>query len=48
MIYKKQRHKQLVIRSQNLKSQGNSLFRENPEEYSELLDYEIAVKEQIF
>ena len=48
MIYKKERHKQLVIRSRDLKNQGKTLFRENPEEYSELLDYEIAVEEQIF
>ena len=48
MIYKKERHKQLVIRSRNLNNQGKTLFRENPEEYYELLDYEIAVEEQIF
>lgn len=48
MIYKKERHKQLVIRSRDLKNQGKTLFRENPEEYSELLDYEIVVEEQIF
>ena len=48
MIYKKEKHKQLVIRSRDLKKQGKTLFRENPEEYSELLDYEIAVEEQIF
>lgn len=48
MIYKKERHKQLVIRSRDLKNQGKTLFRENPEEYSELLDYERAVEEQIF
>ena len=48
MIYKKERHKQQVIRSRDLKNQGKTLFRENPEEYSELLDYEIAVEEQIF
>nr|QUS63974.1 hypothetical protein [Haslea silbo] len=48
MIYKKERHKQLVIRSRNLKNQGKTLFRENPEEYSELLDYDIAVEEQVF
>lgn len=48
MIYNKERHKQLVIRSGDLKNQGKTLFRENPEEYSELLDYEIAVEEQIF
>lgn len=48
MTYNKKRHKQLVIRSQDLKNQGKTLFRENTEEYSELLDYEIAVEEQIF
>lgn len=48
MIYKKERYKQLVIRSRNLKNQGKTLFRENPEEYSELLDYNIAVEEQVF
>ena len=48
MIYNKEKHKQLVIRSRDLKNQGKTLFRENPEEYSELLDYEIAVEEQIF
>lgn len=48
MIYKKERHKQLVIRSRNLKNQEKTLFRENPEEYSELLDYNIAVEEQVF
>ena len=48
MIYNKERHKQLVIRSRDLKNQGKTLFRENPEEYSELLDYQIAVEEQIF
>ena len=48
MTYNKERHKQLVIRSQDLKNQGKTLFRENPEEYSELLDYNIAVEEQVF
>ena len=48
MIYNKEKHKQLVIRSRDLKNQGKTLFRENPEEYSELLGYEIAVEEQIF
>ena len=48
MIYNKEKHKQLVIRSQDLKNQGKTLFRENPEEYSELLEYEIAIEEQIF
>lgn len=48
MIYKKERHKQLVIRSRDLKNQGKTLFRENREEYLELLHYEIAIEEQIF
>ena len=48
MIYNKERHKQLVIRSQDLQNHGKTLFRENPEEYSELLDYNIAVEEQVF
>jgi hypothetical protein len=48
MIYKKERHKQLVIRSRDLKNQGKTLFRENKEEYFELLDYDIAVEEQVF
>ena len=48
MIYNKERHKQLVIRSQDLTNQGKTLFRENPEEYFKLLDYEIGVEEQIF
>ena len=48
MIYKKERHIQLAIHSWNLKNRGKNLFQENPEEYSELLDYNIAVEEQIF
>ena len=48
MTYNKERHEQLVIRSQDLKNQGKNLFLENPEEYSELLDYNIAVEEQVF
>ena len=48
MTYNRERHKELVIRSQNLKNQGKNLFLENPEEYSELLDYEIAIEEQVF
>ena len=31
MTYNKERHKQLVIRSQDLKNQGKNLFLENPE-----------------
>mmetsp|Transcript_2053 Transcript_2053/g.3302 ORF Transcript_2053/g.3302 Transcript_2053/m.3302 type:complete len:150 (-) Transcript_2053:874-1323(-) len=48
MIYNKERHKQLVIRSQELKNQGKNIFIENPEECSELLNYQIAVEEQVF
>ena len=48
MDYNKERHKQLVIRSQDLKNQGKNLFLENPEEDSELSKYNIAVEEQIF
>ena len=48
MTYNKERHKQLVIHSQDLKNQGKNLFLENPEEYSELSKYNIGVEEQVF
>ena len=48
MIYKKERHKQLVIRSEDLKNQGKNLFLENPKEDSELSKYNIGVEEQVF
>lgn len=48
MDYNRKRHKQLMIRSQDLKNQGKNLFIENPEEYSELSKYNIAVEEQVF
>ena len=48
MTSNKERHKQLVIRSQDLKNQGKNLFLENPEEDSELSKYNIAVEEQVF
>jgi hypothetical protein len=48
MDYSKKRHKQLVIRSQDLKNQGKNLFLENPEEDSELSKYNIAVEEHVF
>jgi hypothetical protein len=48
MDYNRKRHKQLVIRSQDFKNQGKNLFIENPEEYSELSKYNIAVEEQVF
>ena len=48
MIYNKERHKQLVIRSQYFTNQGKNLFIESPEEDSELLNYKIAVEEQVY
>ena len=48
MTYNKERHKQLLIRSQDLKNQGKNLFLENPEEHSELSKYNIGVEEQVF
>jgi hypothetical protein len=48
MDYNRKRHKQLVIRSQDLNTQGKNLFIENPEEDSELSKYNIAVEEQVF
>ena len=48
MTYNKERHEQLVIRSQDLKNQGKNLFLENPEEDSELSKYNIAVEEHVF
>ena len=48
MKYNCEEHIQFLNYQQELKNQGKTLFRENPEEYSELLDYEIAVEEQIF
>ena len=37
-----------MIGSQDLKNQGKTIFWENLEEYSKLLDYNIAVEEQVF
>ena len=48
MDYSKKRHIQLLKRSQDLKNQGKTLFRENPEEDSQLSKYNIAVEEQVF
>ena len=48
MIYNKERHKQLVRLSQDLKNQGKSLFREDQEKDSELCKYNIEVEEQVF
>nr|YP_009029004.1 hypothetical protein [Cylindrotheca closterium]AGY78400.1 hypothetical protein [Cylindrotheca closterium] len=48
MTYNKERHKQFVIRLQDLKNQGKNLFLENSEEDSELSKYNIGVEEQVF
>ena len=48
MIYRKERHRELIVRSRDLKNQGKSLFRENRGEYYELLDYNVTVEEQFF
>jgi len=48
MDYNKKKHKELVIRSQDLKNQGKDLFIENPEAFFELSKYNIAVEEQVF
>ena len=48
MIYNKERHKQLVIRSQDLKNQGTHISNENREEYLELLHYNVEIEEQVF
>ena len=47
MHYNKIRHLELLKRSQDFKSQGKLLFKENPEEYVELSEYNIAVKRYI-
>jgi len=46
--YNKERHKKMIIRSQDLKRQGKNIFIENSEEYFELSKYEQAVEEQVF
>lgn len=48
MIYNKERHKQLVISSQDLKNQGKNIFLENPKESSELSKYNVEIEEQVF
>ncbi len=48
MNYNKERHKELVIRWQNLKSQGKILCLECPKEDAELSKYNIEVEEQVF
>ena len=48
MIYKKERNKQLVIRSQDFKNQGKSFYKQNTDESLELSHYKAAVEEHIF
>lgn len=48
MTYNKERHKQLVIREQELKNQGKLLFRENPEENLELCKYNVLVDNHVY
>ena len=45
MSYNKKRHKELLIRSENLKKEGKEL---SAEENSELLKYSILVEQYIF
>ena len=48
MIYNKEKHNQLVIRSQDLKNQGKNLFLENPEENLELAKYNVKCRRTSF
>lgn len=48
MDYNKERHKQLVIRSQYFKDQGKDIFLESPEENSELSKYNIVVEDYVY
>ena len=48
MNYNNARHKQLVLRSQALKTQGKSLWIEDPKASFELSHYKISVEEQVF
>ena len=48
MIYNQQRHIQLLKHSQDFKDQGKSFYKESPEEYLELSNYNVAVEENIF
>lgn len=42
------RHLELFRRSQTLEKQGKSLYKENQEEYLELLNYRAIVQDDIF
>ena len=48
MDYNNNRHKQLVLRSQALRTQGKSLLIEDPKASFELSNYKISVDEQVF
>jgi hypothetical protein len=48
MTYNQQRHIQLLKRSQDFKNQGKSFYKESPEEYLELSNYNAAVEQDIF
>lgn len=48
MNYNRNRHLELFKRSQDLENQGKFLLKENPEEYLELSEYNIAVERHIF
>ena len=47
MTYNQKRHIQLLKLSQNLDNQGTSLYKENREEYLELLNYDVAMGRHI-
>lgn len=44
MKYNQKRHRELLKRSEDLQNQRKNLFIENQEEYSELLEHQIAVE----
>lgn len=48
MTYNRIRYLELFKRSQDLKNQGKSLYRENQEEYLELCGYEVAIENHVF
>jgi hypothetical protein len=48
MNYNLTRHSKLLKRSQDLKNQGKSLYRENEEDYLELCEYRATLEEHAF
>ena len=48
MTYNKNRHRELLKRSHDLKNQRKNLFIENQEDYFELSKYNITVEQHIF